>query len=126
MDKAGHVAAAGASMTVDVMGQAGVGHQGYFDTTPQPRRGTPTSSPRTRVGHGWDTHSGNGGQPGADHPHDTSPGTAHDPAHINTHPAAPATSAQEAGHQGAGPVGGGPVGGGGDAAGAAGDGAFIA
>ena len=37
MDAVGAVAATGASMSVDVMGQAGVGHQGYYDTTP-PRR----------------------------------------------------------------------------------------
>jgi hypothetical protein len=43
----GGVAAQGASLGVDVMGQAGVGHQGYFDTTPS-NRSRPT---RDRTGH---------------------------------------------------------------------------
>lgn len=64
MDMAGGVAATGASISADVMGQSGVGHQGYYDTTPPPRRGRPAT--RTRVGHGWD--------PGQ--------GAAHDPAHL--------------------------------------------
>ncbi|ROR91123.1 hypothetical protein [Nocardioides aurantiacus] len=115
MDKAGSVAASGASMTVDVMGQAGVGHQGYYDTTPQPRRRSGgTGAPRTRVGHGWDAHGGAVGEHGSGHHgHDSDPGAgvAHDPAHIDHHP-------------GAGPVADG--GGDGEAAGGAADGAFIA
>lgn len=65
MDVIGGVAAAGASMSVDVMGQAGVGHQGYYDTTPPRRTGKPYPQ-RTRVGHG----------------HDQGGGVANDPAHI--------------------------------------------
>lgn len=57
MQTVGSVAAHGASMSVDVMGQSGVGHQGYYDTTPRPRRGN-AGPPRTRVGHGWDPHEG--------------------------------------------------------------------
>ena len=53
MDAVGKVASTGASMSVDVMGQAGVGHQGYYDTTPPRRTGKP-SPQRTRVGHGQD------------------------------------------------------------------------
>lgn len=64
MDVVGGIAVTGASMSVDVMGQSGVGHQGYYDTTPPPRRGK--QQQRTRVGHGWDPHQG----------------AAHDPAHI--------------------------------------------
>jgi hypothetical protein len=64
MDLVGGIAATGASMSVDVMGQSGVGHQGYYDTTPPPRRGRPAT--RTRIGHGWD--------PGH--------GVAHDPMHL--------------------------------------------
>ena len=118
MDKAGAVAASGASMTVDVMGQAGVGHQGYYDTTPQPRRGGSSGSPRTRVGHGWDEPGGqnsdqHGGQ--AADGHGTGEGggggAAHDPAHVDHHPGAPDAA------RGSGS---------GEAAGAAGDGAFIA
>ena len=115
MDKAGAVAASGASMTVDVMGQAGVGHQGYYDTTPQPRRGGSSGSPRTRVGRGGDAAGGqHGGQHGG-HETGAGGGSAHDPAHIDHHPGAP-DAAREAGGGG----------GGGEAAGAAGDGAFIA
>ena len=51
MDVVGGVAATGASMSVDVMGQAGVGHQGYYDTTPPRRAGKPYPQ-RTRIGHG--------------------------------------------------------------------------
>jgi hypothetical protein len=64
MDVVGGIASTGASMSVDVMGQSGVGHQGYYDTTPPPRRGRPAT--RTRVGQGWD--------PGH--------GAARDPAHL--------------------------------------------
>lgn len=53
MDAVGRVASTGASMSVDVMGQAGVGHQGYYDTTPPRRTGKPLPQ-RTRVGHGHD------------------------------------------------------------------------
>lgn len=53
MDAVGKVASTGASMSVDVMGQAGVGHQGYYDTTPPRRTGKPLPQP-TRVGHGHD------------------------------------------------------------------------
>jgi hypothetical protein len=42
----GGVATHGASLGVDVMGQAGVGHQGYYDTTPQRGR----RPVRTRTG----------------------------------------------------------------------------
>ena len=62
--RVGGVAATGASMSVDVMGQAGVGHQGYYDTTPPRRTGKPPPQ-RTRVG----TRP----RPG---------GVANDPAHI--------------------------------------------
>jgi len=64
MDLVGGIAATGASMSVDVMGQSGVGHQGYYDSTPPPRRNQPAR--RTRVGHGWDPAHG----------------AANDPAHI--------------------------------------------
>jgi type IV secretion system protein TrbL len=67
IDAMGTVASAGASMGVDVMGQSGVGHQGYYDTTP-PRRPGRRSPVRTRVGQGWDEHSGGG--------------VANDPPHI--------------------------------------------
>lgn len=53
MDVVGGIAAAGASMSVDVMGQSGVGHQGYYDTTP-PRRAGKATPHRTRVGRGDD------------------------------------------------------------------------
>ena len=46
-------------MSVDVMGQAGVGHQGYYDTTPPRRPGRP-SPQQTRVGHGYDPGAGAG------------------------------------------------------------------
>ena len=65
MDVVGGVAATGASMSVDVMGQAGVGHQGYYDTTPPRRAGKPYPQ-RTRIGHGYDQGSG----------------VANDPAHV--------------------------------------------
>jgi len=82
MESVGRVAATGASMSVDVMGQAGVGHQGYYDTTPPRRRGKPYPQP-TRVGHGYD-------QGGA--------GVANDPAHIaNADEAAAAAAAAEDG-----------------------------
>lgn len=41
MTKAGTVAQAGASLGVDVMGQSGVGSQGYYDTNHNPRGGNP-------------------------------------------------------------------------------------
>ena len=103
MDRAGSVASAGASMTVDVMGQAGVGHQGYYDTTPPPRRprgaggGRTGSGPRTRVGHGWDPHQG----------------VAHDPAQLGFMPGSNVGEVDAAGPEGG-------------AAGAAGEGAFLA
>jgi hypothetical protein len=59
MDAVGKVASTGASMSVDVMGQAGVGHQGYYDRTGKPLPQPP------RVGHGHDEG-----------------GVANDPAHI--------------------------------------------
>lgn len=65
MDVLGGVASTGASMSVDVMGQAGVGHQGYYDTTP-PRRPGKAYPQRVRVGHGYDEG-----------------GVANDPAHIS-------------------------------------------
>lgn len=67
IDAVGNVAAHGASMTVDVMGQAGVGHQGYYDTSPRPRAGG-GGTVRTRVGHGWDSDQGsaNDSLPGGD------------------------------------------------------------
>ena len=65
MDAVGGVAATGASMSVDLMGQAGVGHQGYYDTTPPRRPGKPHPQ-RTRSGHGYDQ----------------SGGVANDPAHV--------------------------------------------
>lgn len=61
MDVMGGVAATGASMSVDVMGQAGVGHQGYYDTTPPRRSGKPYPQ-RTRVGRGYD-HGGVANEP---------------------------------------------------------------
>lgn len=61
MDVLGGVAATGASMSVDVMGQAGVGHQGYYDTTP-PRHAQKPRPHRTRVGHGFD-HEGVANEP---------------------------------------------------------------
>lgn len=64
MDAVGKVASTGASMSVDVMGQAGVGHQGYYDTTPPRRTGKPPPQ-RSRVGRGHDEG-----------------GVANDPAHI--------------------------------------------
>lgn len=73
MDAVGGVAARGASMGVDVMGQAGVGHQGYYDTTAPPRPGKPHPQ-RTRVGAGFD--------PG---------GIANDPSHLGVDEAAEAT-----------------------------------
>ena len=68
MDAVGGVASAGASMSVDVMGQSGVGHQGYYDTTPPRRSGKPAPQ-RTRVGRGADHGSDRGG-------------VAHDPAQL--------------------------------------------
>jgi type IV secretion system protein TrbL len=62
MDVIGSVASTGASMSVDVMGQAGVGHQGYYDTTPPRRPGKPYPQ-RTRVGQGYD-HGGVSNDPG--------------------------------------------------------------
>ena len=38
MDKTGKVAQAGASMGVDVLGQGGIGNQGYYDTSHSPRQ----------------------------------------------------------------------------------------
>ncbi len=67
MGAVGTVAATGAAMTADVMGQAGIGNQGYYDTTPPPRGGK-GPQPRTRVGHGWDPHHG----------------AANDPAHLGS------------------------------------------
>jgi type IV secretion system protein TrbL len=65
MNAVGTVASSGAAMSVDVMGQSGVGHQGYYDTTP-PRRSGRQTPQRTRVGQGFD-------QPR---------GVANDPAHV--------------------------------------------
>jgi type IV secretion system protein TrbL len=65
MNAVGTVASTGAAMSVDVMGQSGVGHQGYYDTTPPRRPGRQTPQ-RTRVGHGFDQ----------------SRGVANDPAHV--------------------------------------------
>lgn len=70
MDAVGGVAATGAAMSVDVMGQAGVGHQGYYDTTPPRRSGKPAPQ-RTRVGQGYDRG-----------------GVGNDPAHIDAADAA--------------------------------------
>ncbi|MEJ7831876.1 MAG: hypothetical protein WKF79_03100 [Nocardioides sp.] len=39
MEKTGKVAQAGASMGVDVLGQSGIGNQGYYDTNHSPRGG---------------------------------------------------------------------------------------
>jgi hypothetical protein len=61
MDVVGGVASTGASTMVDVMGQAGVGHQGYYDTTPPRRSGKPHPQ-RTRIGHGYD-HGGVANEP---------------------------------------------------------------
>jgi type IV secretion system protein TrbL len=38
MEKTGKVAQAGASMGVDVMGQSGIGNQGYYDTSHSPQQ----------------------------------------------------------------------------------------
>lgn len=81
MNAVGTVAATGASMSVDVMGQSGVGNQGYYDTTP-PRRPGKSPQARTRVGHGWDPHHG----------------AANDPAHLG---GANAGEAEEAASDGA-------------------------
>ncbi|MGH3420451.1 MAG: hypothetical protein ACRDOD_12800 [Streptosporangiaceae bacterium] len=62
MDAVGTVATHGASMSVDVMGQAGVGHQGYYDTTPR-QRSAGHAKTRTRVGHGWDPDQGQANDP---------------------------------------------------------------
>lgn len=67
MEGVSSVASKGASMSVDVMGQAGVGNQGYYDTTPPRSPGKPPPQ-RTRVGRGHDSH-----EPG---------GAAHDPPHV--------------------------------------------
>ncbi|MEO5665340.1 MAG: hypothetical protein ABIR39_18900 [Nocardioides sp.] len=61
MDVVGSVASTGASLTVDVMGQSGVGNQGYYDTTPPRRTGKPQPQ-RTRVGKGFD-HGGSANDP---------------------------------------------------------------
>ena len=53
MEGISSVASKGASMSVDVMGQSGVGNQGYYDTTP-PRRPDQQPPQRTRVGRGHD------------------------------------------------------------------------
>jgi type IV secretion system protein TrbL len=41
VEKTGKVAQAGASMSVDVLGQSGIGNQGYYDTSYSPRGGRP-------------------------------------------------------------------------------------
>lgn len=38
MDKTGKVAQAGASMGIDILGQGGIGNQGYYDTSHSPRQ----------------------------------------------------------------------------------------
>ena len=68
MEGISSVASRGASMSVDVLGHAGVGNQGYYDTTP-PRRPDKPPPQRTRVGRGHD-----GDQGGHDHG-----GAANDP-----------------------------------------------
>jgi type IV secretion system protein TrbL len=68
MEAVGGVAATGAAMGVDLMSQAGVGHQGYYDTTPPRKPGKPQPQ-MTRVGNGFD--------PGH--------GVANDPGHIDGH-----------------------------------------
>ena len=73
MRAAGAVARHGASVGVDVMGQGGVGAQGYYDTTP-PRGATPSA--RTRTGHSH--HAGD-----TNTPPDLEPGL--DPAHLPEH-----------------------------------------
>ena len=62
----GAIAQHGASMGVDVMGQGGIGSQGYYDTTPPPRRGSPNPV-RTRVGTGHDQAGDNDGGNDGDH-----------------------------------------------------------
>lgn len=74
MDVVGGVAATGASMGVDVMGQSGVGTQGYYDTTP-PRRPSKPAPQRNRVGRGADN--------GPDH-HVDHGGVAHHPTQIDS------------------------------------------
>jgi len=68
MTAVGSVAQHGASMGVDVMGQAGFGSQGYYDTTPPARRGHPHPV-RTRVG-----SSDHDNGPGDEGPGDDGPG----------------------------------------------------
>jgi hypothetical protein len=75
MDVIGGVASTGASMGVDVLAQSGVGHQGYYDTTPPRRPGKPYPQ-RIRVGPGYD-YGGGHGQHG-DY------GAANDPGHIDS------------------------------------------
>jgi type IV secretion system protein TrbL len=41
LTRTGQVAQAGASMSVDVLGQSGIGNQGYYDTSYSPRGGRP-------------------------------------------------------------------------------------
>lgn len=66
----GGIAAQGASLGVDVMGQAGVGHQGYYDTTPA----RPGRVARTRTGHPAHREEGEAGSGNGDQ----TPGSAHD------------------------------------------------
>lgn len=87
MTAVGGVATHGAAMTVDVMGQAGVGHQGYYDTTP-PRRSNKAAPQRTRVGAGFDhdrlSDAGDGG------------GVANDPLHLDPSESSAAADAGDA------------------------------
>jgi hypothetical protein len=83
IDTVGSVAQRGASLSVDVLGQSGVGHQGYYDTTPPPRTAQAGhhQPQRTRVGHGWDNPGPGWDDPGAD-----GGGVANDPHPPNPMP----------------------------------------
>lgn len=79
MERTGRVAQTGGRMTVDVLGQAGVGNQGYYDTSyASPSRspgGDRTGTHTTRTGPGWDAAAGRRPDPGMVYV-----GAAHDPA----------------------------------------------
>ena len=49
MDKTGKVAQAGASMGIDVLGQGGIGNQGYYDTSHSPRQAKDTNGRAHRM-----------------------------------------------------------------------------
>jgi len=71
MTKTGKVAQYGASMGIDVLGQSGVGNQGYYDTAHQPRGGqqrhhqnhhlNPNQGLNDQLEHGGDSNGSDGG-----------------------------------------------------------------